>query len=127
LAQGLTALGGMALLMSVVSIYALLSFMVTRRTREIGLRLALGARSSQVLVTVVGHTAVLLGGGAVVGTIVGVMLAGFQSVMLIRMPAVGWATPAIVVIAVFVASAVAAWRPTRRALTIRPAQALSVE
>ena len=52
--SAMTALGMMALLMSVVSIYALLSFMVTRRTREIGIRVALGARSSQVLATVAG-------------------------------------------------------------------------
>jgi hypothetical protein len=45
--SAMTALGMMALLMSVVSIYALLSFMVTRRTREIGIRVALGARRSQ--------------------------------------------------------------------------------
>ena len=36
-------MGGMALLLSIVGIYALLSFMVTRRTREIGIRVALGA------------------------------------------------------------------------------------
>ena len=42
-ASALTAMGGMALLLSIVGIYALLSFMVTRRTREIGIRVALGA------------------------------------------------------------------------------------
>lgn len=53
-----------ALLLSVVSIYALLSFMVTRRTREIGIRVALGARRSQVLATVAGHAFALVGAGA---------------------------------------------------------------
>ena len=42
-ATALTAMGGMALMLSIVGIYALLSFMVTRRTREIGIRVALGA------------------------------------------------------------------------------------
>ena len=42
-ASALTAMGGMALMLSIVGIYALLSFMVTRRTREIGIRVALGA------------------------------------------------------------------------------------
>ena len=37
-------MGGMALVLSIVGIYALLSFMVTRRTREIGIRVALGAQ-----------------------------------------------------------------------------------
>jgi predicted permease len=125
LTAAMTALGVMALLLSVVSIYALLSFMVTQRTREIGIRVALGARSSQVLATVAGSAFALLGAGAVLGTIAGVMLAGFQSVMLIRMPAAGVTTPAIVIGALALASLTAAWVPTRRALSIRPSEALN--
>ena len=53
-ATALTAMGGMALLLSIVGIYALLSFMVTRRTREIGIRVALGAQSWQVLRSITG-------------------------------------------------------------------------
>jgi predicted permease len=127
LASAMTALGVMTLLLSVVSVYALLSFMVTRRTREIGIRVALGARSSQVLVTVAGSAFALLGLGTALGTIVGVMLAGFQSVMLIRMPDAGMTTPAIVIGALALASVAAAWFPTRRALGIRPSEALASE
>jgi putative ABC transport system permease protein len=125
--SAMTALGVMALLLSLVSIYALLSFMVTRRTREIGIRVALGAQRSQVLTTVAGGTVTLLIAGTVVGTILGVMLAGFQSVMLIRMPDAGVTTPAIVIGAIALASLAAAWVPTRRALGIRPSEALSSE
>jgi ABC-type antimicrobial peptide transport system permease subunit len=127
MASAMTALGVMALLLSVVSIYALLSFMVTRRTREIGIRVALGARRSQVLATVAGSAFALLAAGAVLGTIVGVTLAGFQSVMLIRMPDAGVTTPAIVIGALALASFAAAWFPTRRALSIRPSEALASE
>jgi putative ABC transport system permease protein len=125
MASAMTALGLMALLLSVVSIYALLSFMVTRRTREIGIRVALGARRSQVLLTIAGGALAYVGAGITLGTIAGVMLAGFQSVMLIRMPDVGVMTPAIVIGALAVASLGAAWLPTRRALSIRPAEALA--
>ena len=125
--SAMTALGAMALLLSVVSIYALLSFMVTRRTREIGIRVALGARSSQVLTNVAGSALALLAAGAALGTIVGVMIAGFQSVMLIRMPDVGLITPTIVIGALALASLAAAWLPTRRALRIRPSEALASE
>jgi putative ABC transport system permease protein len=123
----MTALGLMTLLLSVVSIYALLSFMVTRRTREIGIRVALGAQRSQVLTTVVGSAFALLAAGTVLGTIAGVTLAGFQSVMLIRMPDAGVTTPAIVIGALALASLGAAWLPTRRALGIRPSEALASE
>ena len=124
-AAAMTALGAMALLLSVVSIYALLSFIVTRRTREIGIRVALGARRAHVLATVAGRTSALVGAGAVLGTILGVWLAGFQSVMLIRMPHAGFMTPAIVIGLLATSSLLASWVPTRRALSIRPAEALS--
>ncbi|MCC7126703.1 MAG: FtsX-like permease family protein [Acidobacteria bacterium] len=127
MASAMTALGAMTLLLSVVSIYALLSFMVTRRTREIGIRVALGARGSQVLMTVAGRAFALVGVGVVLGTIVGVALAGFQSVMLIRMPDAGVTTPAIVIGGLTLATIAAAWLPTRRALAIRPSEALASE
>ena len=123
----MTALGVMTLLLSVVSIHALLSFMVTRRTREIGVRVALGAQNWQVLATVAGSAFAYVGAGTVIGTIAGVMLAGFQSVMLIRMPDAGVVTPTIVVGALAVSSLAAAWVPTRRALSIRPSEALASE
>jgi predicted permease len=127
MASAMTALGLMTLLLSVVSIYALLSFMVTRRTREIGIRVALGARRAQVLATVAGSAFALVGAGGVLGTVAGVALAGFQSVMLIRMPDAGIATPAIVAGALAGASLAAAWLPARRALGIRPSEALASE
>ena len=123
--SAMTALGMMALLMSVVSIYALLSFMVTRRTREIGIRVALGARSSQVLATVAGRTCALMGLGAAMGTLGGVYLTGFQSVVLVNMPEVGVMTPSIVIGTLAASSLAAAWLPTRRALGIRPSEALN--
>jgi putative ABC transport system permease protein len=123
--SAMTALGMMALLMSVVSIYALLSFLVTRRTREIGIRVALGARRSQVLATVAGRTCALMGLGAAIGTLAGVYLAGFQSVILVTMPEAGVMTPSIVIGTLAASSIAAAWLPTRRALRIRPSEALN--
>jgi len=123
--SAMTALGMMALLMSVVSIYALLSFMVTRRTREIGIRVALGARSAQVLTSVAGSTFALMALGAAIGTLAGVYLAGFQSVILVNMPEAGVITPSIVIGTLAAASIAAAWLPTRRALAIRPSEALN--
>ena len=125
LAAAMMALGAIALLLAVVSIYALLSFLVTRRTREIGIRVALGARRAHVLAMVAGRTFALVGVGGTLGTILGIWVAGFQSVMLIRMPGVGVATPLIVAGALAVASVAAACLPAGRALSIRPAEALN--
>ena len=123
--SAMTALGMMALGMSAVSIHALLSFMVTRRTREIGIRVALGARRSQVLATVAGRTCMLMGLGAAIGTLAGVYLAGFQSIILVNMPDAGVLTPSIVIGTLAAASIAAAWLPTERALRIRPSEALN--
>ena len=79
------------------------------------------------LATVAGSAFALLAAGTALGTIVGVTLAGFQSVMLIRMPDAGVTTPAIVIGALALASLAAAWFPTRRALGIRPSEALASE
>ena len=125
MASAMVALGAIALLLATVSIYALLSFLVTRRTREIGIRVALGARRSHVLTMVAGRTFALVALGGVVGTALGVSIAGFQSVMLIRMPDLGIATPSFVLAALGAASIAAAWLPAERALSIRPAQALN--
>ena len=125
MAAAMMALGAIALLLAVVSIYALLSFLVTRRTREIGIRVALGARRAHVLAMVCGRTFALVTAGAALGTILGVWIAGFQSVMLIRMPDVGVATPLIVIGALAAASIAAAWLPAARALSNRPAQTLN--
>jgi predicted permease len=127
LTSAMTAIALMTLLLSVVSIYALLSFMVTRRTREIGIRVALGARRSQVLTTIAGGVFALVGAGVAFGTVGGVTLAGFQSVMLIRMPDAGVTTPTIVIGVLALASLAGAWFPTRRALGIRPSEALASE
>ena len=86
IATALTAMGGMALMLSVVGIYALLSFMVTRRTREIGIRVALGAQRWQVLRSITGarHRYLLIGG--VIGTVLGVLFVQLRSMILISIP-----------------------------------------
>jgi predicted lysophospholipase L1 biosynthesis ABC-type transport system permease subunit len=63
----LAALGGMAPLLSVIGTYAILSLSVTRRTREIGIRTALGATRRQVLQSIMGRTTVPPAIGAIVG------------------------------------------------------------
>jgi predicted permease len=122
---GLTAMGGMALLLSIVGIYALLSFMVTRRTREIGVRVAIGATSRQVLQTVTGGALVYLAIGGVLGSMLGVLFVESRRVMLISIPDAGIWMPATIFAVLAVSGGVACWLPARRALRIRPAEALN--
>jgi ABC-type antimicrobial peptide transport system permease subunit len=123
----LTVMGGMALLLSIVGIYALLSFMVTRRTREIGIRVALGARSVQILRTITGGAIVHLAIGGLFGTALGVLVLQLRSVLLISIPDAGVLMPASIFLILALAGGVAGWLPARRALRIRPSEALNAD
>jgi putative ABC transport system permease protein len=120
-------MGGMALLLSIVGIYALLSFMVTRRTREIGIRVALGARSVQILRTITGGAIVHLAIGGLFGTALGVLVLQLRSVLLISIPDAGVLMPASIFLILALAGGVAGWLPARRALRIRPSEALNAD
>jgi putative ABC transport system permease protein len=127
IATALTAMGGMALLLSVVGIYALLSFMVTRRTREIGIRVALGAQSWQVLRSITGAATAYLLIGGVLGTALGVLFVQLRSMILISIPTPGVWMPTTILLTLAIAGLAACWLPARRALGIRPSQALSAD
>ena len=127
MAIALTAMGGMALLLSIVGIYALLSFMVTRRTREIGIRVALGASNSQVIRSIAGGAAIYLAIGGVLGSVLGVLFIQFRDLLLISIPDAGVWMPATIFLTLATAGAGACWVPVRRALHIRPSEALSAE
>jgi putative ABC transport system permease protein len=127
IAAALTAMGGMALLLSIVGIYALLSFMVTRRTREIGIRMALGAKQWQVLRSITGGASIYLMVGGILGTILGVIFTQLRTAILISIPAPGFWMPATIFTTLAVAGLIACWLPARRAVGIKPAEALSAE
>ncbi|HYE86157.1 MAG TPA: FtsX-like permease family protein [Vicinamibacterales bacterium] len=127
IAMSLTAMGGIALLLSIVGIYALLSFMVTRRTREIGIRVALGARPWQVLRSITAGAAAFLMVGGVLGTILGIIFAQARAVILISIPAPGFWMPATIFLTLAIAGLTACWLPARRALRIRPSEALAAD
>jgi putative ABC transport system permease protein len=126
-AFALTAMGGMALLLSIVGIYALLSFMVTRRTREIGIRVALGAAHWQVLRAVTGGALLYLAIGGLLGSVLGVLFVQMRSIILISIPAPGAWMPATILMTLAAAGLIACWLPARRALGIRPSEALNAD
>ncbi len=123
------ALGGVTLLvlaMSAMGIFSLMSVSVSRRTREIGLRTALGAKPRQVIVSVLSRAALLMASGGAIG---GALLLGIVSVQGSSgrpadaiAPYLPWlAVTALVMLAT---GALAALGPARRALRINPADAL---
>ena len=124
----LAALGGMALLLSVIGTYAILSLSVTRRTREIGIRSALGATPAGILRTLMGKTALPPALGAAAGIALGQGLVAARGIFAFRLPDSSgpWSLPLLGVLMI-AAGLLAAWVPARRALRIEPADALRAE
>ena len=124
----LGALGGMALLLSIIGTYAILSLSVTRRTREIGIRSALGATRGQILRTLMGRTALPPAIGAVAGIALGQALVTARGIFAFRLPESSgpWGLPLLAALMI-AAGLLSAWMPARRALAIAPADALRAE
>jgi predicted permease len=126
-ARLLEIFAGSALLLSVAGIYALLAYLVVQRTREMGLRIALGAQRSQVMRLILRQAAWMLG----IGVAIGAALAYFGSRAL-RSFLYGvqsgdpWTLAAVTVLLLFCGLA-AAWLPARRASRVNPMEALRAE
>lgn len=123
-ASGATALGSLALLLAAVGLYGVASFAVSERTREIGIRMALGANRSQVL----RDSLLRIGRLALFGLLFGVA-GGVMVLLVLRALLSGLApfsAPAFVGVALLLMSTslLAAWVPARRASRIDPMVAL---
>src|SRR5439155_4123913 len=115
-----------ALTLAVVGIYGVMSYLVTQRTREIGIRLALGAGGRDILRLVVGNGARLIGAGIVIGVAAAVALQRLVSTLLFGVTAAdGASVVAVIVLATvaLMACYVAAVRATR----VDPLRALRYE
>jgi len=126
-AIALSAFGVLAIMLAVTGIHGLVSYAVARRVREIGIRMAVGAGSSQVLRLVLGRIAVLLAIGSAIGLVLalaaGQVLASVVYEASPRDPQILMAVLATIVILGLFSS----WTPTRRALRIDPMAALRYE
>ena len=121
------SMGLVGLLLAVAGLYGLVAYNVSRRTREIGIRIALGAASSNVLRLVLGKGLVLVGIGMVVGLAMGFALEQLMNSMLFNSGGVDILAYAVVVPTMFLVTALAAYVPARRATKIAPTQALRYE
>jgi putative ABC transport system permease protein len=123
----LASFAGVALLLIVVGLYGLLAYSVMRRTREIGLRIALGATGNSVLRMVLAKTLAMVGAGLVIGFAASVAGGSLLQEMLYG---AGPRDPVVFVVACLLITATAlaaAYVPARRASKVDPVQALRTE
>jgi predicted permease len=123
----LSGLGIVALLLSGVGIYGTLAYLVGRRTREIGVRIALGAARRDVLSLVLGRALRLTGIGLVIGLLLALGAGQLARSVLLGVSPRDPMTYANIAILLGVVAFVASWIPARRAARVNPLNALRAE
>jgi predicted permease len=118
---------GIALLLAALGIYAVLSFAVTQRTREIGVRIALGARFGDVLSMVLAGGARLFATGAAIGLVAAGSLSRLMSHLLFEISPGDLVSYVAVVVVLAVIAFLACYVPARRAAKVDPMVALRYE
>jgi putative ABC transport system permease protein len=118
---------GLALLLAIVGIYSVMSYTVTQSTREIGIRMALGAQSRDVLKLVVGHGAALSAIGLGIGLIAAFALTRLMTGLLFGVGATDPLTFGLIALLLMIVTILACYLPARRAIRIAPVIALRYE
>jgi putative ABC transport system permease protein len=117
----------LALLIAAIGVLGVLAFAVSQRTREFGVRMALGAEQRQVLAMVLREGAVLAAGALLLGAVSAVILSRFLVELLFEVSATDPATYATVGAILAVVAIVAAYVPAKRATRVDPMEALRSE
>ena len=123
----LSALGGLALLMASVGIYAILAYAVSQRTREIGIRMALGAQRREVMALVMQRTIVLIAWGIGVGFLGALAVGRILAKGLGQLGGLDPVVCASVALLLGAVALLASYLPSRKALRVDPVQALRCE
>jgi len=123
-------LGGLAVLagfLAVVGVFSVLSFSVEQRTREIGIRMALGAASQEVVGSLVRRTLAYLGGGIAIGLAIALSTSGVLGQFLFDTRTLSPWTLLSVILLLGTTAILAAAIPALRAAAVDPVQALKQE
>ena len=119
--------GSMALLLGVVGIYGVISYAVSQRTREIGIRMALGATESAVQRMFVAHGLLLTGIGVACGILASVAATRLMAALLFEVSPLDPPTYAVFSVVLLAAALLATYVPARRATVVEPVEALRAE
>ncbi len=119
--------GALALALAAVGIYGVVAYAVTLRTREVGIRMALGAERRDVLVMVLRTGAGLTGAGLAAGFLASLVLTRLLASLLFEVRAIDLATSAVVAAVVSIVALAASYIPARRAAGVDPIVALRYE
>jgi putative ABC transport system permease protein len=120
-------LGAVALLLAAMGIYGVISYLVAQRTREMGIRLALGARRHDILKLVLGQGLALTMIGVAAGLTLALALTRFLSSMLYSVSAADPITFAAIALLLAAVALTASFLPARRAMGVDPITALRQE
>lgn len=118
---------GIALLLGLVGIYGVISYLVSQRTREIGVRMALGATARSVRTMIVRQGLILSAVGVGIGLVAAWTASSFMSSLLYGVSATDPLTYTSVSASLIAVSTIAGWIPARRAASIDPSRALRSE
>ncbi|MGA8340737.1 MAG: ABC transporter permease, partial [Candidatus Sulfotelmatobacter sp.] len=123
----LSTFAGLAITLTIVGLYGVMTYTVSRRTREIGVRMALGAQRGTVLTMVMRDAAILLGAGIAIGIAAALVSASVLQDMLYGIGSRNPTVLVLVCVAVAVAGLAAAYIPAFRAAKVDPMVALRYE
>ena len=114
------AFGFLAVLIAAAGIYATINFAVVQRTREIGIRVALGAQKSAVMKLILREAAIQIGAGLIIGVCASFALSQWIKSLLFDVSATDPLTYLAVIFSVITVALYASWLPARRATKIDP-------
>ena len=123
----LGSFAGLALLLATTGLFGVISFLVSQRTREIGIRMALGAEKSSVLLMVLNHGIRLVAIGLALGILGAFAATNAVKTMLFGVSSTDWLTFSAVGLILLGSALLASYVPARRATHVEPMQALRYE